>query len=168
MRKLPLSVLLLAPLLALGIHACDQQPAEPEFDVAEQQGDFLAANPQNTNPFLGAWRATSAVVGDDELVAGTGIRFIMTFRSDGTHSVSVSNDTENLVCPEPQTSCGWDGTYTYTGTTLTTREPNHPDPGEAGEDTSLYAICGGKLIFMDGADEGGGFRLTFQRTGPGR
>jgi hypothetical protein len=51
---------------------------------------------------------------------------------------------------------------------MTTFEPNHPDPGEAGEDTSLYALCGGKLIFMDHSDEDDGIRITFQRTGLGR
>ena len=163
MRKLPLSILLLAPLVALGLHACDQQPVEPEFDVAEQQqGDFLAGSPPGGNPFLGSWIMTSAVVGDEELLAGTSIMYIMTFRSDQTHSVSVSNDAEGLVCGE--TSCEWDGEYAYTGTTLTTLEPNHPDPDERGEDTSSYVFCGGRLIFMD-SDGEVGIRLTLKRTG---
>jgi len=172
MRKLVLSVLLLAPLVALGIYACDQSaPVEPELNVADQQLDgLLATHVQNRNPFLGSWRATSTVVGSEEMVAERGgIRYIMTFRSDLSHSVSVSNDTEYVVCPEPQTSCGWDGTYTYTGTTMTTVEPNHPDPEEQGEDTALYARCGSTLFFLDSSDDGDvGIRITFQRTGRGR
>ena len=165
MRKLPLSVLVLAPLLALGIYACDQQPVEPEVNVTDQQQDgLLASHAGNTNPLVGTWRMRSAVVGSGELFVGSGLRYIMTLRRDLSHSVSVSNDVGYLVCPEPQTSCGWDGTYTPTLTTITTLEPNHPKEDERGYDTSSYARCGRTLIFMDHGDEGG-FRLTFQRTG---
>ena len=159
MRKLPLSVFLLAPLVALGIYACDEGPVEPE---SQQQSDLLAANVQNGNPFIGSWIMTSAVVGDEELVAGTDIRYIMTFRSDRTHSVSVSNAPEGLICGE--TSCEWDGFYDYTVTTLTTLEPNHPEPDERGEDSSSYVFCGGRLVFMD-SDGDVGIRLTLKRTG---
>ena len=165
MRKLPLSVFLLAPLVALGLYACDQgSPAEPVSD--EEGRDILTSHSPNDNPFAGAWRMTSAILGNDELLEGE--QYIMTFRGDGTHSVTVVYDTRHLVCPEPHTSCSWDGTYTYTRTTLTTVEPNHPDPGEQGEDTSSYTFCGGKLIAMDHGGEGDGVRLTFQRTGLGR
>jgi hypothetical protein len=169
MRKLPLSVLLLAPLVALGIYACDQSgPAEPALNVPDQQqGGFLAANVQNRNPFLGSWRMTSAVVGSEELFVGSGLQYTMIFRSDLSHSVSVSNDVDRIVCLT-QTSCAWDGWYSYTGTTITTLEPSHPDPEEQGEDTASYVFCGGKLIFMDHADEGNGIRLTYQKTGRGR
>lgn len=77
---------------------------------------------------------TSAVVGDEDLLAGTDLTYIMTFKSDRTHAVSVSNDEEGLVCVD--TSCEWDGTYAFTATTLTTLEPSHPDPDERGKDTS--------------------------------
>jgi len=121
------------------------------------------------NPFLGSWRMTSAVVGDDELLIGSGLQYIMTFRSNGKHSVSVSNDVDQLVCTvPPQTSCKWRGEYSYSATTLTTLEPNHPDPDERGEDTSSYVFCDGTLIFMDHGDEGEGFRLTFKRPRRGR
>ena len=164
MRKLPLSVLLLAPLVALGIYACDEGPVEPE---SQQQSDLLAANVQNGNPFIGSWIMTSAVVGDEELVAGTDIRYIMTFRSDRTHSVSVSNDVEGVVCGE--TSCEWDGPYWYAATTITLDESDHPDPDEANEDTHLYTRCGGTLFFLDFSDDGDvGIRITYQRTGLGR
>ena len=168
MSKLPRSVFLLAPLVAFGIYACDQGgPAEPEFTVADQQqGVVLAANSLDGNPFLGIWSMTSAVVGSEELFVGSGMQYTMTFRSDGTHSVSMVNDVDNIVCPT-QTSCEWDGWYTYTGTTITTLEPSHPDPDERGEDTSAYVFCGGRLIFMDSGGEDG-IRLTFRRTGWGR
>ena len=161
MRKLPLSIFLLAPLVALGIYACDEVPVEPE---SQQQSDFLAANIRSGNPFVGSWILASVVLDDEELLVGT-VRYIMTFRSDLTHSVSVSNDAEGLVCGD--TSCEWDGSYSYTGTNFTTVEPDHPDPDEAGEDTSFYVFCGGRLIFMDGDGESG-IRLTFKRTGLGR
>jgi hypothetical protein len=139
--------------------------SDPELNVPDPAVDDLQAttNPKHENPFLGAWKLTSAVVGDDELHPGRHFSFIMTLWSDGTHSVSVSGDADNLVC-QADTSCGWSGTYTYTGTTITTDEPEHPDPGERGEDTSLYAFCANKLIFMDEADDDAGFRLTFERT----
>ncbi len=168
MRKLPLSTLLLALLVAAGVYACDQaSPVEPDRNVADQQqGSLLAAQVQSGNPFTGSWMMTSAVVGDDELLAGTGLRYIMTFRHDLSHSVSVSDDAEGLVCGD-ETSCGWDGEYRYTGTTITTVEPNHPDPGEQGEDSSAYVFCGGRLISMD-SDGEVGIRLTFKRTGQER
>ena len=170
MRKLVLSVLLLAPLVALGIYACDQQPVEPELNVADQQqGDVLAANVHTGNPFLGSWRATSAVLGDDELNVGTDLLYIITFRSDEDFSVSVSNDVDHLVCQDPDTSCEWDGPYWYTATTITLDESDHPDPDEANEDTHLYTRCGGTLFFLDFSDDGDvGIRITYQRTGLGR
>lgn len=167
MRKLPLSVFLLAPLAAFGIYACDQRgPTEPESTAADQHhGAVLAANYPDRNPFLGIWSMTSAVVGSEELFVGSGMQYTMFFRSDGTHSVSMVNDVDNIVCPT-QTSCEWDGSYSYTGTTLTTIEPNHPDPDERGEDTSAYVFCGGRLIFMDSSGDDG-IRLIFRRTGWG-
>lgn len=160
MRKLPLSIFLLAPLVALGIYACDEVPVEPE---SQQQSDFLAANIQDGNPFVGSWILVSAVLDDGELPVGS-VRFIITFRSDLTHSVSVANDAEGLVCGD--TSCEWDGSYSYTGTRFTTVEPNHPDPDERGEDSSFYVFCGGRLISLDDGESG--LRLTFKSTGPGR
>jgi len=189
MRKLPLSVLLLAPLVALGIYACDQQPVEPELSVPDQQqGDLLATHVQNRNPFLGSWRMTSAVVGSEELFVGSSLQYIMTFRDEetcneadpefvaqkgcnGTFSVSISNDNgvEPLVCKDPpQTSCGWSGGYSYTGVTITSDHSNHPDPDEQGWDRFLYALCGGTFSYMGFDDDEVGVRLTFQRTGLGR
>lgn len=69
-------------------------------------------------------------------------------RSDGTHSVFIPGDVEHLACPV-ETNCAWDGTYTQTISTITTVEPNHPDPGERGEDTSSYVVCGGRLFTLD-------------------
>jgi len=123
------------------------------------------ANTNNDNPFRGSWRARSVVFGEVEFLPEPHFRYIQTFWSDGSHSVSVSGDTDHLVCPFPDTSCGWGGSsYTYTGTTITTVEPNHPDPEEQGPDTALYAFCANKLIFMDSADDGTGYRMTFERT----
>lgn len=136
--------------------------AEPEFSAPDPTPDE-AVNPQNENPFLGAWRLTSAVVGDDKLLPAGDFSYVMTFWSDGTHSVSVSGDLDHLICGAQDTACGWSGTYSYTGTTITTVEPDHPDPGERGADTGFYAFCANKLIAMDEGD-GAGIRLTYERT----
>jgi hypothetical protein len=166
MYRLAASVLIVTALVASGSGACDQaEPAGPEITVSDQPaGDPAATIIHTGTPFLGSWKLTSAVLGDEELLAGTGLLYIMTFRSNGKHTVTVSGDMEHLVCPEPQTSCTWNGRYSYTGTTITTVEPGHPDPGEAGEDTALYAYCSGRLIFMDSGDDVG-LRLTYKRTG---
>ena len=168
MRKLPLSIFLLAPLVAFGIHACDQQPVEPEFDVAEQQQDgLLASHAWNGNPLVGTWRLRSVADGDDE-VNGSDlpVQWIATIRRDGTFSNYVSDDVDHLICKDPAvpptTSCEWDGTYTYTLTTITLDDSNHPDPENRNEDTSTYIRCGGTLYMLDGA------RLAYQLTGPGR
>lgn len=53
--------------------------------------------------------------------------------SDGTYSVSIANDVEQLVCgylPDPpQTSRAWDGTYDYTYTAIELDESGGPEPG---------------------------------------
>jgi hypothetical protein len=140
--------------------------SEPEFNVPDPTLDE-AENTQNENPFLGAWRATSAVVGDDELLPpGPHFSYIMTFWGD-EFWVSVSGDVGSEICPGQDTSCGWPGTYDYTRTTITTLEPDHPNPEERGEDTAFYVFCSNKLIFfheLDDGDDGGGIRLTYERT----
>ena len=159
MRKLPLSIFLLAPLVALGIYACDEVPVEPE---SQQQSDFLAANVQNGNPFLGSWVMTSAVVGDADMVVGR-VRYIMTFRSDETYAVSISHDEEQLACNylpgPPQTSCAWEGTYVVTLTAITLDEIDGPEPGP---DSMGYVFCGGRLMLTEA-----GVRLTLKRAGQG-
>lgn len=168
MRRLAFSILILAPLVVLGAIACDQgTPTEPGVNAGEQLHDELQpAYKAGVNPLVGSWVATSAVLGDDELLAGYDMLYIMVFRSDGTHAVSVSNDVDGLICGS-QTDCEWDGQYAYTRTTVTTVEPNHPDPDEAGEDTALYVVHAGRLIFMDFVGEGVGVRLTYKRAGLG-
>jgi hypothetical protein len=163
MRKLPSNLRFIPVLLcSLGLVACEGT-SNPELDIPDPTLDDLqvATSTQSGNPFLGGWRLTSVVLGDDEILPRQ-VSFIMNFLSDGRHSVSVAGDVDHLVCPV-NTSCSWSGTYTYTGTTLTTVEPNHPDPGEQGADTSLYAVCANKLIFMDEADDDVGFRFTLER-----
>lgn len=147
--------------------ACTDQTASPTATNEAVPSPAFDRPLGAGHSLFGSWILRSAVVGDDELFPGKGFRYFLTFRSDGTHSVSVSGDMEHEVCPAPQTECEWDGTYTYTAVTITTIEPNHPDPDETGEDTGFYALCGGKLILMDEGD-GVGLRLTFQRTGQGR
>ncbi len=154
----------LLPAAGLVLAGCEGA-AGPELSVPDLRVGQLQASKHGGNPFSGSWRMTSAVVGDEELLVGTDLQWIVSFRDDGTHSVFVSNDFEFLVCKDPpQASCEWNGTYTYTGATITFNEPNHPDPDERGEDTGYYAHCGGKWFYLDDADNGG-VRLTYQRTG---
>jgi hypothetical protein len=71
--------------------------SEPEFNVPDPTLDE-AENTQNENPFLGSWRATSAVVGDDELLPpGRHFSYIMTFHSESEFSVSVSGDVDPFM-----------------------------------------------------------------------
>jgi hypothetical protein len=166
MRGLSLPRLVFILLCSSVLLGCDVT-GEPELTApVPTTEDLQLASAHNENPFLGSWRATSVIFGEVELLPGPHFRFIQTFWSDGSASTSVSGDTDHLICPSPNESCSWSGSfYTYTATTLTTLEPNHPDPGEQGEDTSLYAFCANKLFFMDTLDDGeGGFRMTFERT----
>ena len=128
-------------------------PSYPQLD------DMQVGNIQDKNPFLGSWRLGSAVEGDDEMSVGPVV--IVSFRANGTQSISVSNDLEHLFCEEPQTSCTWCGTYSYSRTTVTLDEEGGPEPGP---DTMLYARCGGRLILMDYGDNDDGVRLTFVRA----
>ena len=170
MPKLPLSVLLLAPLVALGVYACDQNsPAEPETNgLSPSDQDIVTSRAYGGNPLVGVWRATSFVVGNDETPLGD-YQYVMILREDGTFSSSVGNDNavDPVLCKDPpQTSCSWDGTYTYTAAAITVDDSNHPDPDERGIDTILYVRCGGKLIYVGEEDEGG-MQLVFRKTGLG-
>ena len=172
MRKLQLvSVLLLAPLVALGIYACDQAaPAEPETSgPGPANRDLVTSMAYGGNPLVGAWRATSLIVGNDETPVGD-YQYVMILKADGTFSSSVGNDNaaDPALCKDPpQSSCSWDGTYTSTLTTLTVDDRNHPDPDERSIDTILYVRCGGKLIWT-GEEDLGGMQLVFRRIGLGQ
>jgi len=161
MRKPPMSVLLLAPLVALGLHACDQgAPVEPEINASDPpQAEPLADMAYGGNPLVGSWRAKSYAEGNDGILLGE-FQWVMTLGADGTYSNSIGNDSDHLICQPPETNCAWDGTYTSTVTTITVDERNHPDPDEQNFDTHMYVRCGGKLMFLDG-----GGSLTFQRMG---
>ncbi len=158
----------LALALAFVLAGCDGT-VEPAVDVPDPEiVDLQAAKTQKANPFIGSWMLTLFAGPEGEVPLGDYFRYVVTLRSDSTHSVSVSNDVEHWVCKvPPQTSCQWDGTYTYTPSTITFYEPNHPDPGQGPEDTALYAFCGGSWFLLDDPNDGG-VRITFQRTGPRR
>ncbi len=150
---------------SLALMGCEGT-SNPELIEPDPTPDDLqvATNTQSGNPLLGAWLLARAEVGDDEIPLGD-FEYVLTFWDDGTFSVSVSNDLEQWVCKDPpQTSCTWSGTYTYTRTTITFDDRNHPDPDERSVDTGLYTPCAGKLIYMDDPAPEGGSKLTFQRT----
>jgi hypothetical protein len=137
--------------------------AEPEVpSTGQSSADLLpATSPRDANPFLGAWRLLTIANGDEEYVAGTDVfSAVVTFWGNGTYEMSVSDDAAHNLCDASETSCSWGGTYEYTRTLLTLNEEGGPEPGE---DSSLYAVCGGRLMIMDSGD-GLGTRYTFAPT----
>jgi hypothetical protein len=153
------------PILLCGVALVGcEGTSDPELNVLDPTLD-QAANAQSENPFLGSWKLTSVVVGDvDHPLPGPPHWFTVTFLSDGTMWSSVYGDVNHEVCEAPDTSCGWGGTYTYTRTTYTTDEPDHPNPEERGEDTGMYAFCGNELIRMDSGGDDPAVRAVFERA----
>lgn len=151
-------------LCATAFVACER-PSEPEISIPEPSAELVDVggvqdgNPGN--PFLGAWRLASAIAEGGEDLKGPGLSWVVIFRSDGTFSSSVSDDSGHVLCPGPEISCAWDGGYSYTATTVTLTEDGGPEPGD---DTSLYLFCGGGLTLMSGGEDGSGVRLSFVRT----
>ena len=147
--------LALLPLLMFAF-ACNDTTApqndaslSPSFDFAN------SGNPNAAKSLVGSWELTMAEDGNGEIPIGD-LALIVTYRSDGTSSVAVSNDLTHQICEAPQTSCTWDGTYTYTATEITGNEVGGPEPGE---DTGHYAFCGNRLIYMDS-----GYRNTYKKV----
>jgi hypothetical protein len=148
-------------LCSAALVACEGT-SEPEFNIPNPTPDEVQeAGVYDENPLLGSWMLTSAADGDGELDFPTGFSLILTFTSEGAYSISVTNTSGNFVCEEPQTSCTIAGTYEFTHTTLTLDEEEGPEPGP---DTGLYALCGGRLIYMDFTGEEDAIRFTFKRT----
>jgi hypothetical protein len=81
----------------------------------------------NGNPLLGSWRATSIMIDDVEVLAGTDLSVTVTFRSDGTFSTTVTGDTDHFFC-EGTTSCTENETYIHTSTTFTVCDPGCDEP----------------------------------------
>ena len=132
---------------------------EPPTDPMRVQFQTSAA--PHGNPLLGSWALTSAAVTDE--VELQDLSLILTFWGDGTFTMTATNTSGNFVCAEPHTSCTVGGTYEYTATTITTNTQEGPAP-EFGRDTGLYALCGGRLIYLDFQGDEEGIRLTFVRT----
>jgi hypothetical protein len=145
----------------MALVACEGT-TDPQLNVSDAQPDDLqvAANTLSENPFLGAWRLTSVVQGEDEVILRPHFWFIVDFRSDGTSWAFVSGDDDHLICEAPDTSCSWPGTYTFTRTIFTGFDEEGPEPGE---DSMFYAFCANKMILMDKGD-GEGIRFTWERT----
>lgn len=157
--------LTLLSMLTLTLAACSESPegvGEADIAASIPMPPVLdMASVQTGNPLLGAWGVTSVAVGDEEIVLPRDFSLILTFRTDNTYSLSATNTSGGFVCEEPQTSCTINGTYEYTATTITLNEVDGPEPGP---DTGLYALCGGRLIYMDFEGNGDGIRFTFGRT----
>ena len=93
----------------------------------------------NGNGLVGSWRATSILIDDVEILAGTSLSVTTTLRADGTYSQSVSGDTDHLFC-DATTSCSENGTYIYTSTTLTICDPGCDEAG-------TYTISGDTMTY---------------------
>jgi hypothetical protein len=93
------------------------------------------------------------VAGGVEVFAGTGGTYILTLRDDGTHLSFASDGTQSWF---------WDGTYTYTISTITVDDLNHPSPDQRSIDTSTYAVCGNRLFYL-GEDPNDPVKATFKR-----
>ena len=94
----------------------------------------------NETTLIGSWRVTSIKVDGVEILVGTSATLIVTMRSDGTYSNSVSGDTDQLFC-EGTTSCTEDGTYVYTNVNLTFCDPGCDEAGQ-------YTISGDTLNYV--------------------
>jgi hypothetical protein len=126
--------------------------SEPDFNGPEVRSNDLQVAPpiQPGRGLEGTWRATSILIGDTEILAGTDNSFVMTFRSDDTYSIDIYHESGEFC--DGDTSCLEIGTYTYTSSTITFFDGT-------GDDTGNYVFCGGRLIFVDE-----GVRIAFQRT----
>jgi hypothetical protein len=94
----------------------------------------------NGSDLFGTWSVTSITIDDVEVFAGTGASATMTFRSDGTYTISASGDTDNLFC-DGTTSCTENGTYVYTSTTFTICDPGCDEAG-------FYTIVGNTMTYQ--------------------
>jgi hypothetical protein len=110
----------------------------------------------NGSGLVGSWRATSILIDDVEVLAGTSLSATVTLRADGTYSMSVSGDTDHLFC-DATTSCSENGTYTHTSTTFTICDPGCDEAG-------FYTISGNTLTYqLADPDLGVTFIMTFER-----
>ncbi|UCF21304.1 MAG: hypothetical protein JSU87_07970, partial [Gemmatimonadota bacterium] len=94
----------------------------------------------NGNPLVGSWRATSILIDDVEVLAGTSLSLTVTLNSNRSYSTSVSGDTDQLFC-DTTTSCTENGTYQYTSTTLTFCDPGCDEAGQ-------YTISGNTVTYV--------------------
>jgi hypothetical protein len=134
--------------------------SEPQSSVAEPDVTDLQAGRGHGRSFVGYWKATSFMLGEDEILRGTDLSLVATFERGGDFSVAVSGDDENEIC-EGSSSCDIEGTYWHTSYVLTLI-----DDGQGDGDAGYYVFRGNKLIyFPDDADsQGGGAKIEFVRT----
>jgi len=144
---------LLCSAALVGCEGATEPPADP------MRVQFQTSAVQQGNPLLGSWALTD-VAGTDVTEIPRNFSLILTFWDNERYSLAATNTSGNFVCQEPQTSCTIHGTYMYSSTTITLDEEEGPEPGP---DTTMYALCGGRLILMDSGD-GEAIRFTFVRT----
>lgn len=129
----------MAVLLAVALTACSSDDSN---GPAPAPGAALHAS----------WNVTSFATAADDFIA-QGMVLVITYKSDGTYTLTVTNDLVGICNPGP--NCVASGDYTATAATVTL------DPGTVDEVVFDYAIVGTTLI-MNG--DIGGTPVTLTAT----
>lgn len=101
---------------------------------------------------VASWNVTSYAIPAEDFIP-QGMSLVITFNSNGTYGLVVTNDLIGICDPGP--NCVDGGDYTATATIVTL------DPGTADETTLNYVITGNSLT-MNG--DVGGLTVTVQAT----
>jgi len=152
MRRIPSIARLISVLLCSAALVGCEGPSAPEPSILGSD-ELQAETEQSNNPLFGSWELTSIVAGGEEVFAGRGVSYILTLKGDGMHSSFGSDGTQTV---------SWGGAYTYTISTITIDDLNHPNPDERSIDTSTYALCGNRMFWL-GDDANDPTRATFKR-----
>jgi hypothetical protein len=99
-----------------------------------------------------SWNVTSFATAADDFIA-QGMALVITFKGDGTYTLTVTDDLVGICSPGP--NCVEGGDYTATAATVTL------DPGTVDEVTFDYTIAGTTLT-MNG--DIGGTPVTITAT----
>ena len=153
MRRI-LSTARLIPILFCGTGLVSCEGHSVPGPGALESYELQAKTEQSNNPLFGSWELTSVIVAGEEVFAETGGSYILTLKEDGTHSSLGSDGTQSV---------SWGGWYTYTISTITIDDSNHPDPDEQGIDTSIYALCGNRMFWLGDDADDPPTKATFKR-----
>jgi hypothetical protein len=116
--------------------------------------DSNAPAPVPGSALRASWNVTSFATAADDFIA-QGMVLVITFKSDGTYALTVTNDLVGICNPGP--NCVEGGDYTATATTVTL------DPGTVDEVVFDYTIAGTTLT-MNGDIGGTPVTITATKT----